>query len=108
MSVDTTELVDIPGVVGFVECCESGTILNSAGDESEILGNVLVYFGQMANLIGESLGLEGLVEAQFSGRSLSVLHLPAGESDFGVIMDSKVRASDLTPLIERIKKTPNE
>lgn len=99
-----TKLLSQPGVIGFVECNESGLVVNSEGDEAELLGAVLVYFEQMTNLIGETLGLDRYLEAQIYGKSILVHCQPLQDSAFGLLMNSKARLSDLQPMLNALRQ----
>jgi hypothetical protein len=51
------QIIQAPNVIGYVQCSESGDILVQEGNEVDVLANVLIYFQQVAGLIGESFGL---------------------------------------------------
>jgi len=88
-----------PGVLGVIECDESGTILQEEGDEVEALGQVLVFAHQIADLIGESFGLDGLEEGHIIGKSMTAVCVPRGASDLGVLFDNKASIAKLLPEI---------
>ncbi len=85
------------GVLGLIECDEAGNILHADGDDPEALGQVLVFVHQLADLIGESFGLDGLEEAHIIGKSMTAVCVPRGGSDLGVMFDSKADISQTLP-----------
>lgn len=86
-----------PGLLGLIECDESGTVLHADGDEVEALGQVLVFIHQISDLIGESFGLDGLEEGHVIGKSMTAVCVPRGGSDLGVLFDNKAKISNVLP-----------
>jgi hypothetical protein len=93
------EIMKLPGVIGCASCNVNGTTDESFGDEAEVLSNVLIYFQQMADLIGESCGLESLTEAHLMGQSLTAVCLPRGDNTLGVLFGPKAKPAQVIPLI---------
>lgn len=102
MSTQTTvkQIMQSPQVLGFVHCDESGDVLVQEGNEVDVLSNVMIYFLQIAGLIGESLGLEDFFEAQIQGKSLHVICLPHEGGGVGVILNSKSKTNEITSQLQ--------
>lgn len=96
------QIMQAPNVLGYVHCSESGDIIVQEGNEVDVLANVLIYFNQMATLIGESFGLEGFHEAQIQSKSLIVLCMPHQGGAIGVIVNARARVSDVAALMKQI------
>lgn len=72
------------------------------GNEVDVLANVIVYFQQIAVLIGESMGLEHFHEAQIQGKSLTVVCLPHHNEVVGVILNSRARVNEVVSHLRQI------
>lgn len=97
MSVSAGES-QFDGLLSLVECDSRGTILQAEGDNAETLGNVLLYFKQMADLIGEAFGLEELEEARLVGKSVTAVCLPRDEEVLlGALFENKARIDAVLP-----------
>ena len=94
-------IAEIPGVIGWVHCSAEGEILGHSGDESLPFGAVLPYFQQVSSQIGESLGLDGLYEAQIVGRSVTSLYFPVHDGALGVLVQSKARLNEVLAHLEQ-------
>jgi hypothetical protein len=94
-------IMQAPNVIGYVHCSEAGDVLAQEGNEVDILANVLVYFQQVAGLIGESFGLEDFQEAQIQGKSLTVICLPHRGGAVGVILNSRTRINETVTLVRQ-------
>lgn len=95
------QIMQAPNVIGYVQCSESGDVVVQEGNEVDVLANVLVYFQQVAGLIGESFGLEDFQEAQIQGKSLTVVCLPHEGGSVGVILNSRARINETVTLIRQ-------
>lgn len=95
------QIMQAPNVLGYVQCSESGDVIVQEGNEVDVLANVLVYFQQVAGLIGESFGLEDFQEAQIQGKSLTVLCLPHQGGAVGVILNSRARINETLGLVRQ-------
>ena len=95
------QIMQAPNVLGYVQCSESGDVIVQEGNEVDVLANVLVYFQQVARLIGESFGLEDFQEAQIQGRALTVVCLPHQGGAVGVILNSRARINETVSLIRQ-------
>ncbi len=95
------QIMQAPNVLGYVHCSESGDVLAQEGNEVDILANVLVYFQQVAGLIGESFGLEDFQEAQVQGKSLTVICLPHQGGSVGVILNSRNRINETVAFVRQ-------
>lgn len=84
-----------PGLISLVECDEGGVIIQSEGDDAETLGNVTVYFHQMAALIGDSFGLEGMEEGRMFGKNMTAVCLPRDHSTLGALFESKAKIDNV-------------
>ncbi len=93
------QIMQAPNVLGYVQCSESGDVIVQEGNEVDVLANVLVYFQQVASLIGESFGLEDFQEAQIQGRSLTVICVPHQGGAVGVILNSRARINETVSLV---------
>ncbi len=91
-----------PHVLGYVHCSEAGDVLVQEGNEVDVLANVLIYFQQVAGLIGESLGLEGFNEAHIQGKSLTVVSMPLDGGAIGVILNNRARVSEVIAQMRQI------
>ncbi|WOO39527.1 hypothetical protein [Rubellicoccus peritrichatus] len=87
------------GLIGYIECDQTGEILKSEGDDIEALGSVLIYFQQIADLIGESLGFEPMEEARIIGRSTTTVCLAKNDSTLGVIFNSRAKIEEILPVV---------
>jgi hypothetical protein len=95
------QIMQAPNVLGYVQCSDSGDVIVQEGNEVDVLANVLVYFQQVAGLIGESFGLEDFQEAQIQGKSLTVVCLPHQGGAVGVILNSRARINETVTLIRQ-------
>jgi hypothetical protein len=95
------QIMQAPSVLGYVQCSESGDVIVQEGTEVEVLANVLVYFQQVAALIGESFGLEDFQEAQIQGKSLTVICLPHRGGAVGVILNSRTRINETVAMVRQ-------
>lgn len=95
------QIMQAPNVLGFVQCSESGDIVVQEGNEVDVLANVLIYFQQVAGLIGESFGLEDFQEAQIQGKTLTVICLPHEGGAVGVILNSRSRINETVVLVKQ-------
>jgi len=93
------QLMKEPSVIGFVQCSEEGDIIAQEGNDVDVLSTVLVYFQQIANLIGDSFGLENYQEAQIQGQSLTVITSPYGEGVVGIIVNSKLKINEVARML---------
>ena len=93
------QIMQSPNVLGYVQCSDSGDVIVQEGSEVDALANVLVYFQQVAGLIGESFGLEDLQEAQIQGKALTVICLPHKGGAVGVILNSRARVNETLTLV---------
>lgn len=98
------KLLATQGVTGLVEVNPEGLVTKAHGDEAELLGNALVFIGQMADLIGESLGMDSHKEVIVRGKSQSAICLPTDEGLLGVLVNSKVKMAELQPLLNSIRE----
>ena len=94
---DALGIPHYPGLLGVIECDESGTVLQAEGENAEALGQVLVFIHQIADLIGESFGLDGLEEGHVIGKSMTAVCVPRGGSDLGALFDNKAKISEILP-----------
>ena len=94
-------IMDYPGVTGYVECDKMGTVITAEGEEAETFGGVIGYFEQMANLIGESFGLEGIEEAQIISTEQCALCLPKANKVIGVLHNPKTKIQDLLTTLQK-------
>jgi hypothetical protein len=97
----TQQIMQAPNVLGYVLCSESGDVVAQEGSEVDVLANVLVYFQQVAGLIGESFGLEDFQEAQIQGKSLTVVCLPHKAGAVGLILSSRTRLNETVSLVRQ-------
>lgn len=95
------QVMQAPNVLGYVQCSESGDVIVQEGSEVDVLANVLVYFQQVAGLIGESFGLEDFQEAQVQGQSLAVICMPHQGGAVGVILNSRTRINETVALVRQ-------
>lgn len=96
------QIMQAPNVLGFVQCSDSGDVIVQEGSEVEVLANVLVYFQQVAGLIGESFGLEDFQEAQIQGKALTVICIPHQGGAVAVILNSRARINETVTMIRQI------
>jgi hypothetical protein len=95
------QIMQAPNVLGYVQCSESGDVIVQEGREVDVLANVLIYFQQVAGLIGESFGLEDFQEAQIQGKSLTVVCLPHAGGAVGVILNSRTRMNETVAMVRQ-------
>jgi hypothetical protein len=96
------QIMQAPNVIGYVLCSDSGDIIEQEGSEVAVLASVLVYFQQVAGLIGESFGLEDLQEAQIQSKSLTVLCVPHKGGAFGVILSSRTKINEVITVVRQV------
>lgn len=96
------QIMQAPNVLGYVQCSEAGDVIVQEGNEVDVLANVLVYFQQVAQLIGESFGLEDFQEAQVQGKSLTVVCLPHQGGAVGVILNSRARLNETVAFVRQV------
>lgn len=92
----------IPNVLGVAHCSDTDETVRQTGSEAEALGNVLAYFRQVSELIGASLGLESLDEAQMNGKSVGVLCLPVHDGTLGVVLNSRAKLPEVSSQVRKI------
>jgi hypothetical protein len=98
------QIMQAPNVIGYVRCSEAGDVIEQEGNEVDALANVIVYFQQIAVLIGESFGLEHFHEAQIQGKSLTVVCIPVETDVIGVILSSRARVNEIVGQLHQILK----
>ncbi len=96
-----TQIMQAPNVLGYVHCSESGDVLVQQGSEVDSLANVLVYFQQVAGLIGESFGLEDFQEAQIQAKALTVICIPHQGGAAGVVLNSRSRVNETAAVVRQ-------
>jgi hypothetical protein len=96
------QIMQAPNVIGYVRCSEAGDVIEQEGNEVDVLANVIVYFQQIAVLIGESFGLEHFHEAQIQGKSLTVVCIPVNSEVVGVILNSRARVNEIVTQLRHI------
>ena len=96
------QIMQAPNVIGYVRCSEAGDVIEQEGNEVDVLANVIVYFQQIAVLIGESFGLEHFHEAQIQGKSLTVVCIPVNNEVVGVILNSRARVNEIVVQMRQI------
>jgi predicted regulator of Ras-like GTPase activity (Roadblock/LC7/MglB family) len=96
------QIMKAPQVVGYVQCSDSGDVLVQEGNEVDALANVLAYFHQVAGLVGESFGLEGLEEAQIQGKAMTVVCLPHQGGAAGILLNSRTRLGESVSAVRQV------
>jgi hypothetical protein len=96
------QIMQTPQVVGYVQCSDAGDVLVQEGNEIDALANVLAYFHQVANLVGESFGLEGLEEAQIQGKAMTVVCLPHHGGAAGILLNSRARLNESVSAVRQV------
>jgi hypothetical protein len=74
------ELRSDPDVISFVQSDSEGNLLESKGDEAESLQAGFAYAMQLLQLVGASLGAEGLQEVHCQGKEMKALGLVRNDS----------------------------
>ena len=77
------------GVMGVVASSEDGEVFLSEGEDIEAFGDILVYFRQMCDKLGESFGLDDLEEGQIIGRSITAVCVAGQNADVGILLNSR-------------------
>ncbi len=95
------QIMQSPNVLGYVQCSDAGDVIVQEGNEVDVLANVLVYFQQVATLIGDSFGLEDFQEAQIQGKSLTVICVPHKGGAVGVILNSRARVNETVAVVRQ-------
>lgn len=89
-------LESIPGLEGYVHCGPAGDLLKVDGrEEAELLGMVLPYLQQVTQLIGASIGLDGLYEIQASTRDFRAVIVPIKDGMIGLLVNARTRPDDV-------------
>ncbi|MCC5790557.1 MAG: hypothetical protein JJT75_13060 [Opitutales bacterium] len=73
------------GLLGAVICSENGSITDSTSDDLEVFGNILGYVGQLANMIGESFGLDEVQQVHLKSSQTVGVCVPQEGSTLGVL-----------------------
>ncbi len=96
------EIDHIGGIISLVECdLPSGEILESSGQGSEALAELIPYLLDRAARCGAALGLENLREMQIYGRSLCTLIATGEQTVIGAVL----KKNDQSPqVINTIRK----
>ncbi|MEY4490124.1 MAG: hypothetical protein RIQ79_2632 [Verrucomicrobiota bacterium] len=101
------QVMQAPNVLGYVLCSEAGDVVEQEGSEVSVLATVMVYFQQVAGLIGDSFGLEEFQEAQIQSKSLTVLCIPHKAGSFGVILSSRTKINEVTAIVHQVLAADN-
>ncbi len=96
----------MPGVLGLVVCDQQGEVLSQHGDGIEAIGQSLVYFRQLLELIGGTCGVGDLNEGQFAVANGTLLLVPLGSDTLGVLCEPKAKLGDLLQQISQLENTP--
>lgn len=98
---DTLE--SIPGLEGYVHCGPTGDIQHVDGrEEAELLGLIVPYLQQVTQLIGGSIGLEGLYEIQATSPDFRTVVLPVKEGILGLLLNSRTRTDDVVQQLSHL------
>ena len=89
------EITSLPGLIGVVKCDDSGEIESYTGEEAEMLGTIVPYFCDLANLVGESFGLDEVQEATLVGKNITCVIVPTTEDTGAYIFESKAKIKSL-------------
>lgn len=88
------------GLLSLVDCDASGEITQSEGDDVEMLGNILVYHRQMAELIGNAMGMDAFQEGRMVGKNVTAICIPKSDgSNMGALFDNKAKIDSVLPLL---------
>ena len=82
-----------PGLIGSVSCNSLGDINTSTDDEAEALGTIMPYVTDLASLVGDSFGLDELIEATFTGKEVSCAIIPDDDEIHGFLFEPKAKIS---------------
>jgi hypothetical protein len=85
-----------PGLCGYVCCDESGAVIEQKGRNTHSLDEYAPYFNQLANLVGDSLGLGQAEEMVFFGKKQNAICMEVEGSHYGAILKPKCDLREIT------------
>ncbi|MDP0499071.1 MAG: hypothetical protein Q7P63_03135 [Verrucomicrobiota bacterium JB022] len=89
-------LESLPGLEGYVHCGPAGEIQHVDGrEEAELLGLVMPYLQQVTQLIGGSIGLEGLYEIQAGSPDFRTVVVPLKDGMLGLLLNPRSRTEEI-------------
>ncbi len=89
-----SQLLSHPAIQGWVAIRNDGT-QNVASDEiAERFGEVLIYFNQITELIGETFGLEKLDEIHIVCDELTAVCMPGRKETVGILFDKDTNPNE--------------
>ena len=73
------------GLIGAIVCSENGSIVECTSDDLEVFGNILGYVTQIANMIGESFGLDEVEQVHIKTFHTLGVCVPQDGSSLGLL-----------------------
>jgi hypothetical protein len=90
---ESDDILAQPGVVGYVKVDNVGIKTIVSGQYAESLGDFLNYFCEIANLIGDSFGMDPMEEGQIRSDTITAVCFPRDEIT-GIILDAKIKPEE--------------
>lgn len=81
---DIESLKETEGLLSYIECSDSGEVIEAEGKENLELPVITTSFIQLGEMLGQHLGNESLVEVSIKDVSLNARFLRNGEKLIGV------------------------
>lgn len=91
------------GVLGYTVSERDGTITESSGRGSAVFSEQCAYFLELAQIVGEELGLEDLREMRVVGRQSKLLVKRTADAGRVAVLADK--QTDLAPIAKKLETT---
>jgi len=86
-----SQVLSHPDIKGWVAIRNDGTQNVASDDKAEQLGDVLIYFNQVSELIGGTFGLDKIDEIHIVCDELTAVCMPGIKETVGVIFDKDTK-----------------
>lgn len=83
-----------PDIKGWVAIRNDGSQHVASDDSAETLGDVLIYFNEIAELVGSTFNLEKPDEIHMVCDDLTAVCLPGSKETVGIIFDKNTRPNE--------------
>lgn len=83
------------GLLGAIICNESGSIVESTSDDLEVFGNILGYVEHLANMIGDSFGLDGVEQVHLKSSQTVGICVPRDGVTLGLLCKNTAKVGKI-------------
>lgn len=83
------------GFIGAITCASNGSIIEATSDDLEVFGSILGYLNQMADMIGEPFGMDGIDEVQLVSANTIAVCIPQDDGILGVLCSSRANVEEV-------------